>query len=150
MASPQARDHALSCAHRELLDFDPDSASATDVKWVDMQNYRTFLVGVMRSVGTGTISSFSLLANASSTGAGTDVTVKTHAIGSAPNAVGDYIWLEVSAEEVAQEAADAGITGVRYVSANIALQTSTDECVVYYELCDPRFAYDGLTADYIS
>lgn len=150
MASPQASDKALARAARTMYDFDPDGTSAVDVAWVDMQNYRRLVVGLFRSVGTGSVTSFKILANAQSNGGGTDVEIKAHAIGSAPNAVGDYIWLECSAEEIAQEAADAGIEGVRYVSANIALVTNTDECVVYYERCDPRFAYDNLTADYIS
>jgi len=132
-----------------MYDFDYSNA-AVDVAWVDMQNYKTFTAVVFRSVGTGSITAFSLLANAQSNGGGTDVTIKTHAIGSAPDAVGDYIVLSCTAEEIAQEAADAGVTGARYVSASLTLVTATDEAVVTYILCEPRFASTGLTADYIS
>jgi hypothetical protein len=48
-----------------------------------------------------------------------------------------------------QEANDAGVTA-RYVSANIALNTSTDECVVTYIQAGGRFTHDGLTADIIA
>jgi hypothetical protein len=128
-----------------MYDFDPDSTNPTDVAWVDMSGYSTFLVGVMRSVGTGTIAAFTILANPNSDGSGTDVEIKAHALGSAPDAVGDTIWLECSAEEVT----GAGAT-LRYVSANLDLATSTDECVVYYERCEPKFAYLNLTADVIA
>jgi hypothetical protein len=150
MASPQSSEKIASKIKLYAYDFDPDSGSATDVAWVDMQNFHKFGALVFRSVGTGTIQGFTLLANNASDGSGTDITIKSHALGSAPDAVGDFIFLECTAEEIAQEAADAGITGARYVSANIDLQTSTDECVVVYIFTDPRFAYDQLTADHIS
>src|SRR4249920_3018440 len=126
MASPQSSEHIFSRLKIKSYDFDPDSSSATDVGWVDMRDFTHFAAVLFRSVGTHTVTSFSLLANSASDGSGTDVTVKSHAIGSAPDAVGDQIFLECTAEEIMQEANDAGVTA-RYVSANIALNTSTDE-----------------------
>src|SRR5262245_49077591 len=146
MASPQASEKLSGKLAVTMYDFDPDGTDPVDVAWVDMQNYSHFMVVLFRSVGTGTVAAFKILANSGVSGGGTDIEVKAHAIGSAPNAVGDYIFLECTAEEIAQEAADAGITGARYVSASIDLQTGTDECVVTYIRSAARFSYDGLTA----
>ncbi len=150
MASPQESQKVASRSFKKMYDFDPDVDTAVDVAWVDMQNYRTFQVGFFRTIGTGNLDGFRILANSSPTGAGTDVVVKVHAIASQPNAVGDQIWLECQAEEVMQEANDAGVTGARYVSASLEFATSTDEGVVLYELGSPRFAYDHLTADIVA
>lgn len=150
MASPQGSDKLFSRLAMRMYDFDPDGTDPVDVAWVDMQNFRHFAVGLFRSVGTGSVAAFKILANTAADGSGTDVEIKAHAIGSAPDAVGDQIWLECSAEEIAQEAADAGITGARYVSAQVDLATGTDECVVLYVRGNARFAYDNLTADIIA
>lgn len=150
MASPVATDHILANHAMQMYDFDPDGTDPVDVAWVDMQNFRHFAVGLFRSVGTGTVAAFKILANAQSNGGGTDVEIKVHALGSAPDAVGDQIWLECSAEEIIQEASDAGIANVRYVSASVDLATSTDECVILYVRGHVRFAYDNLTADIIA
>ncbi len=150
MASPQESQKVASRMAVKQYDFDPDVDTAVDVAWVDMQNFRTLMVVFFRTVGVGNLDGFRILANSSPTGAGTDVVVKVHALGSQPNAVGDYVFLECQAEEVMQEANDAGVTGARYVTANIEFATGTDEGVVTYILGNPRFAYDHLTADVVS
>lgn len=150
MASPQESQKVASRSLKKLYDFDPDVDTPVDVAWVDMQNYRTFQVAFFRTVGVGNVDGLRILANSSPTGAGTDVVVKVHALTAQPNAVGDYVFLECQAEEVMQEANDAGVTGARYVTANIEFATATDEGVVMYELGSPRFASDHLTADVVS
>ena len=55
-----------------------------------------------------------------------------------------------SAEEIAQEAADAGVSNARYVSANLTLQNAADENVVVYIRGQAKRAYDGLTADVVA
>lgn len=112
-------------------DHDPDGTGAVDVAWVDMRDYNAILIAFFRTVGTSDLT-FTVLANSASDGSGTDVTVKTKTISSQPDAVGDYVFEEVTAEEIAQSATDAGETGVRYVSANLTLATGTDEGVVTY------------------
>jgi hypothetical protein len=148
MASAQSSNHMVSNYALKLFDFDPDATTATDVGgasgWVDLATFSHFLVCLFRSVGTGTVSSFIIQASASSDGS-SPVTVKAHAIGTAPDAVGDQIFLECSAEEIAVLG-----THLRYVNAKIALATSTDECVVAYLRKAGRHAYNGLTADAIS
>jgi hypothetical protein len=127
------------------FDFDPNETAATDVSWQDMRDFGALLVQVFRSVGTGSLSSFTILANAQSDGSGTDYEVKAHALGSAPDAVGDYISLDCLASEFPPLGTD-----LRYVSGAISLVTATDECVVVYVFGLPRFAYGSLTADSIA
>lgn len=130
-------------------DFDPNATTATDIAWVDMRDSSAILIGFFRTVGTGA-TTLSVLANAESDGGGTDVTVKSKTLTSAePNAVGDYTWIEVTQSEIAQAAAEAGESGVRYVSASVSVATSTDEGVVIY-VRQPKHAKLNLTADNIS
>lgn len=141
---------ARANAKRTFYDFDPDSADPTDVAWVDMRDFAVFLAAFFRTVGTGDIDTLRILANPNSDGSGTDVTVLTKTLtGVQPNALGDYTFLEVTAEQVRQAGVTAGVN-VRYVALQIEFATSTDEGVVYYELSEPRFAYDELTDDLIA
>ncbi|NIO42305.1 MAG: hypothetical protein GTO41_20415, partial [Burkholderiales bacterium] len=84
MASSVTTDYLSSVLKVMMFDFDPDETAPTDVSWQDMRDFGAVVVSLMRSVGTGTISSFKILANAQSDGSGTDAEVKSHAIGSAP------------------------------------------------------------------
>ena len=121
----------LSNNNITIYDFDPDSANATDVAWVDMRDYDSIVIAFFRTVGTGNLDTFALLANDQSDGSGTDVTVKAKTVSSEPNAVGDYLFLEVSASEIRQACEAAGVAG-RYVSCSAEFQTSTDEGVIVY------------------
>ena len=58
--------------------------------------------------------------------------------------------LECSAEEIAQEAADAGVSNARYVSANLTMDNAADENVVVYIRSRAKRAYDGQTADVVA
>lgn len=144
MASAQNSNHLKSTLAVKSFDFDPNVTTAVDVGWVDLSGFTAFLVCLFHSVGTGLVTSFIIQASAAADGSN-PVTVKAHALGTAPDAVGDQVFLECSAEEI------AGLgTHLRYVNANIALATGTDECVVTYVRESSRFSYDGLTADIIS
>lgn len=148
MASSQ---HFLSRNKITCYDHDPaDSTVATDVAWVDMRDYEGIVISVFCSAltGTGPVA-FKILGNSSSTGSGTDAVIKTHALGTAADAVGDYIFLECTAEEIA--AASTSTTGqLRYVSANVAMNNAADEAVVTYIRYGARFATEDLTADTIA
>ena len=134
-------------------DFDPDESAATDIGFVDMTNYETFMAIFVRSVGTGALDAFSLIANYV-TDTGTDVTIKTHAVADEPNAQADMIFLECTASEV-HSAVVGGITtlanqqAAKYVSAECEFATTTDEGVVIYILGAKRPAAD-LTADVVA
>lgn len=128
-----------------VYDFDPDSANATDVGWVDMSGWGVLTVLAIRTIGTGALDGFSILANTASDGSGTDFTVKTHAVASEPDAISDFVILEASAEEIR-----SGGEGYHYASANLEFATATDEMIVVYIQSQPRFAYADLAADQIS
>jgi hypothetical protein len=150
MASPQAFDKLFANATIRHYDFDPDGPDPVDVAWVDMQNFRYFAASFFRTIGTGALDRFRIIANPNSDGSGTDVVIKEHALTSQPDAVGDQVFLECQAEEIIQEGNDAGVSNVRYVSVQLEFATGTDEGVVTYIRHSPRFAHDGLTVDIIA
>jgi len=152
MASPQASDKLFSNMKVTMYDHDPaNSTVATDIGWVDMRDYSRFAVITFASALTGVgVTVFTIIANNDSAGGGTDVAIKAHGVASAPDAVGDYLVLECTAEEIAQEAADAGIVGVRYVSAKLTCADTADEQVVVYIQSGARFPQDALTADVVA
>lgn len=144
---------ALSRANRRLADFDPDVTTAVIVDLVPGSNdemlplsagYRRFVAGLVRSVGTGGVTAFEIIAATDADGTGA-VAVATHAGPTTANAVGDYIWLECDIEQVLAALATATHIGVR-----VTLATGTDECIIYFERSEPTFEYGGLTADFIS
>ena len=146
MASSVTTDYLSSLLKVSMYDFDPDETTHTDVNWSDMRDFGAVLMTLFKSVGTGAVAAFSILANSKSDGSGTEVTVKTHALGTDVDAVGDFVHLEALASEIV----NLNATDLRYVSGNISLATGTDECVVTYVFGLPRFAYGGLTADTIA
>lgn len=129
-----------------MYDFDPGATTTTDIAWVDMSNYDKLLVGFFRTVGTSDLT-FSIIGNSSSTGNGTDVTIKTKTLtGVQPDAVGDYTFLEIDADDIVA----ASESGARYVSANMSLATSTDEGVVVYIRTGAKYPQGSLTSDSIA
>jgi len=140
---------------RRLVDFDPDSGSETIVTLNPAASEKLLsisalggliglLAGLVHTVGTGSITSFRIFVADDAAGTVNAVNVVSHALGSDPNAVGDHVWLEATAEQIRAASATAAYVGVK-----ATLATSTDEAIVYVER-HPKQAYDGLTADYIS
>lgn len=124
-----------------------DATTPKDLGWVDMRDYGNIMITVLAAALTGAgVTVFKILANAQSNGGGTDYEIKAHAVGSAPDADGDYLVLECSAEEIAQ--VSGGLA--RYVSANIDTADASDNIVATYIRCNPRFAQSGLTADVVA
>lgn len=131
-------------------DFDPDSSGTpVDVGWVDMTGYRKAMISIFRTVGTGDISSVSVLGNTTTTGSGTDITIKSVTISSQPDAVGDYLFIDVTQDDITAAEADSG-NQVKGLSLAIRAETGTDELVVTYMLADPRNAQAGLSTDSIA
>ncbi len=143
MVSAQTNQKFLSRNVVTQYDHDPDGTSAVDVGWVDMRDAGVITVGFFRTVGTSNLT-FSIIANSESDGSGSDVAIKTYS-GSEPNAVGDYCFLECTAQELA-----ASGTDLRYVSANLTFATGTDEAVVTYIRSDLRNCYADATSDTIA
>src|ERR1043166_5115650 len=87
----------------------PGDTSADYVGWIDMSGYENILVGVMESVLTGLgVTAFSLYA-ATDTSATSATLIRSHALGTAPHAAGDQVYLEATAEEIA----GLGVSGLR-------------------------------------
>ncbi|MHC5108748.1 MAG: hypothetical protein ACYTHJ_02575 [Planctomycetota bacterium] len=131
-----------------MYTLDTDHSSATDVAWVDCSGYRSFAVGVIATALTGNgldaAGALRILGNSESDGSGFDVVLATHATVT-PDAVGDWLWLEVDLSDLAENAPN-----VRYVSANLNSANALDDHTVVYMLGDPRYAKAGLSADVIS
>lgn len=153
MAATYSAEHLTARSLRRMLDFDPDSGSAVVVdldpassaKTIALTaGYRRFLFGIMRSVGTGQITTARIIACTAADGTGSVTTVVTSSPTTA-DAVGDTVWLECDVEQVREVLSTAA-----YVGLEITLQTSTDECVVFVEAAEPTFAVAGLTSNYIS
>lgn len=137
----------LSSMKVTMYDFDPNATTATDIAWVDMQDILTFCVGFFRTVGSSDLT-MKILANTASDGSGDEETIVSKTFTEQPDNTGDYVFLECSAAQVRQKGEEEG-EALRYVSANLTFATGTDEGVVIY-ISEPRYKYDGLTADYIS
>lgn len=143
MVSTQTNQKFLSRNVVTQYDFNPDATTATEIGWVDMRDAGVFTVGFFRTVGTSNLT-FKIVANSESDGSGTDVDVKTYS-GAEPNAVGDYCFLECTAQELGALGTD-----LRYVTASCAVATGTDEGVVTYIRSDLRFPRQDATADSIA
>ncbi len=143
MVSTQTNQKFLSRNIVTQYDFDPGDTNADDIAWVDMRDAGVFTCSFFRTIGTGALT-FQILANSASDGSGSDVVVKTWS-GSQPDAVGDYVFLECTAQELAALGTD-----LRYVTASCAVATGTDEGVVTYIRSDLRFPRQDATADTVA
>lgn len=148
MASPQASDKLGSNLKVTQYDFDPNTTGVVEIAWVDMRDYHNLMVTFFRTIGTANLT-FTIIGNAESAGGGSDVEIKSWS-GSEPVAVGDYVVLECTAEEMAQEASDAGVDNLRYLTAVVAVATAEDEGVVTYIRGGAKRAADGLTVDVVA
>ncbi len=111
-------------------DFDPGNTTANDIAWVDMRDFDSILITFLRTVGTSALT-FIVHGNDDSAGGGTDVVVATHSVANEPDALFDYIVIEVTAEQIAA-LGDTNSQALRYVSAVMTFGTNSDEGVVTY------------------
>jgi len=135
------------------LDFDPDTGSdayvtldrVNSVAGLALGKYRKFMAVYMTSVGTGGITAFQIGGATASDGTGF-VAAASHAIGSNPDAVSDYLVLECTDEQIREVLSTA-----THVCVLVNLVTSTDEGVVTFIQADPLYGPTAaLTADYVS
>jgi hypothetical protein len=147
--------HLTSQSERRMVDFDPDGTSETVVTLnpADAEHclalapgHNAYLAGLFHSVGTGSVTGFKIFVSDAADGTGNAATVVSHPLGADPNAVGDTLWLEASAEQVKA----AMVATSAYIGVKVTLGTGTDECVMFFERADGRFKADADTADYVS
>lgn len=144
-------DKLASRSERRMVDFDPDATTLTIVdldptgslELLPLQGFRRFMAGLFRSVGTGALTAFQIIAATDGDGAGATVVVAGAAL--TADAVNDRVWLECDIEQVREALPAATHIGVR-----AQLVTATDECVIFFERAEPEFPRAGLTADYIA
>lgn len=130
-------------ATAQLVDLgQPQGASAL---MLPIQTYRRFTAQTCATllVGNG-VTAFSIYAGTSAAGAGA-VAVVTHAVGSAPDAQGDSLFLECNVEQVREVLATATHVGVW-----IDCQHNDDETSVTFTCEEPFYPVAGLTADYVA
>ena len=156
MASPQSSEKIFANQKIQMFDHDPDGTSAaivtpdagTTERYAGMRDYCGFAVVAMSSALTGAgITLVEIVADDDQ--AGTNLTVIKTSGAVVADAVGDYVVLECTAEEIAQESEDAG-ADLRYVAARLTVANAADEAVVAYIQTEPRFAGTGLTATTIA
>lgn len=153
MAATASVEKRTSRALRRMLDFDPDSGSATLVtldpaasaKCVAIAEFKNFLFGHMRSVGTHGTTTWSIIAATAADGTGNTAVVTKTVNPLLQDAVGDTCWIECDVEQIHEVLPTA-----THVGLYITLNTSTDEGVIYMECSGALYPRTGLTADYIS
>lgn len=122
-----------------------DHTSAADAGWVDARNFRKFAVSTCATVLTGVgVTALVLQGNSASDGSGTDVTLATHAVGSAPDAVGDSLFIECDLDDA------AAATSIRYVNALVTAANAADDTLCTYILSGIKHATSGQSADVVA
>jgi len=153
MASTTIANDLRTTLNVRTLDFDPATANdefvtlnpSGSVVGIALGTYRKFMAQYMTSVGTGGITLFTMGGATDSAGSGYVVAV-SHALGSNPDAVGDYVTIECNDEQIREVLATA-----THVCVQANLVTGTDEGVVNFIMADPLYGPTaGLTGDRIS
>lgn len=150
MASPQGYDKLFTNAKIQIFDVDADytTAAVVTATALDMRDYASFAVVAMASALTGSGITKLEIVGGSDSGVTADVTSIKDSGTVAADAVGDYVVLECSASELAQEGADAG-ADLRYVAVRLTNDNAGDEAVIC-TIAEARYPQDGLTANTIS
>jgi hypothetical protein len=155
MASAVATEYFGSRLYVNSYDHDPGATTAvlaspdggTTIRYLDMKDYEHFAVQARPTiVGGSGLTKVEIVASAT-TAFSSVVNVKDSGTVAA-DSLNDTVFLECSAEEIAQLAADAGVA-YRYVAARLTQATNTDEANVTY-IAEPKRAYSGLTATAIT
>lgn len=136
-----------------MYEQDTGGTAPTDIGWVDMRDYEGIVFVLFRSVSNAgaTNAATLVLGNDTAAGAGTDRTIKTVTFDDDPDAVGDYVFVEVSAEDIAEVgAAQTTPEDLRYVSLSIDPADALDEMVVAYIRYGAKHPHLDLSADSVA
>lgn len=148
MASAQASAKLSSHLYIEHA-LSGDASTAKKVGgYIDMRDYDKLMVTALAAALTGAgVTAFSIYASTAESESGA-VAVKSHAVGSAPDAAGDWLLLECTAEEIRQ-LGDAAGKALRYAYVVIDADNSADNIAVTIIAEAIRKVAD-LAADYVS
>jgi hypothetical protein len=152
MPATYTAQNRLSRAERRIVDFNPGAIAATlatlepigTLKCLPIALFRRFVAGFMHVVGTGTITSFKIIAATAADGTG-NTAVVVHPLGTQPDAVGDRLWLECDVDQIREV-----LPAATHVGVEIAQGTAGDRMAIFFERADGLQNYSGLTSDYTS
>ncbi len=127
--------------------FAPGATTETEVSWQSMKNFGALLAQFIRVSGSSAVT---MTINVATDESGTDSAVlETKTFDGQPDAVGDYVFMEIIASQIRQKGEEDG-KRYSHVSVVLTVATDTDTGVVNYILGESRFSQDGLTADNIA
>ena len=129
-------------ADKVIVDLDPSGSG----ELFPIARSKKFLFGCLVNTTGATpndLEEFEVIAATDADGTGATV-VKAHALGSTPDAIGDYVFIEVDVKQIREVLATATHVGVR---AEVTTATSQCTFVVIEERMEE---YNDLTADYVS
>jgi hypothetical protein len=133
MASPQTPQKLKSNFYCKTFVHDiADATVITDIGWIDFSLYSRALIGICLVSGANMVAAH-IYGNTAADGTGTDVTIATHAAPTDITDPGEQVWMEVTAEQFAQEGADAGYE-LRGLSAVVDSAHADDIYAVTYIL----------------
>lgn len=148
MASPQAPQKLKSNFYCKTFVHDiADATVLTDIGWVDFSKYSRALIGVCLVSGANVVA-VHVLGNTATDGSGTDVTITSHADPTSVTDPGEQVWIEVTAEQFAQEGADNSVELIG-LSAQVDCAHADDICAVTYIL-ESKEPHLDLTADILA
>lgn len=138
----------------EAYDHDPGATTATVVtngtliRWVPMRDFGVFAVLAKPSiVAAGGLTLVEIVGATDSAGSDIEVILSSGTV--AADALDDYVFLEVTDEQV-NEVGNAAGHKFTHVAARLTMATNTDEASVVYIRWLPKRAYNALTANNIT
>lgn len=148
MASSVSTEKIFSRDSIECLHHDPDATTAVVVAYRDMRDFRFFAaIAAISALGTsGAITKLEIVAADDTSD--TNLTVIKDSGTLDADALGDYIALECTAEEI--RALSTGSKNLRYVAARVTCDAADAEAVLTYIRSAARFEHTGLTATTIA
>ena len=151
MASQLAVDKIACNTLIQMWDHDPDTTAATGVtpdggtteRWVDIRDYTDFSVALMATImgGNGPTLLEIIASEAEDDGDASVTIIKTSGT-IAADAMGDWAFLECTAEEIAHLASSYAL---RYVTARVTCHHSGDEAVAVF-MATAKRPHDAVTA----
>ena len=134
--------NALLSEKLAISSYQNSVAGPTDIAWVPIEGFSTFLAIVVRTVGVAGLDDFRILGNPELNGSGTDVVLADYANVGTPgdvDAVGDQATLEID-----QSVLDAN-PDVRAISVSLGHAAASNNSAITYIRAGARFQHGGLT-----
>lgn len=136
-------------------DHDPGSTSAlitspdggTTKRYVALGDYEGFAGLVMATIATGGPTLVDIVGATDSSGTNVTTIVSSGTV--AADAVGDFVAVECTAEQVNEVGKAAGYN-FTHVGVRITCASAADECAVTYIRFNPRYPQSALTANAIA